>query len=478
MLALISSADAAREILARRAARSDFLAFTQYTHPQYRAAPHHRLIASKLEAVERGDVTRLAIFMPPRHGKSELASRRFPAWFLGRNPSLDVISASYNSDLASDFGRDVRDIARDPLFRNVFSQFSLRADSQAADRWKTNDGGAYRSAGVGTAMTGRGADLLIIDDPLKDRQSADSELTRRRIWEWYTSTAYTRLMPGGRIVVIQTRWHDDDLAGRLLEGDEGWDVLELPAIGPDGAALWSDQYDISALTNIRNTIGPRDWSALYQQKPQADEGEFFKREWFKRWSVLPDVRKYLTADFAVTADAGDYTVIRCWGVSSSGDVYLIDGYRGQSTSDVWIERLCDLVIKHRPLCFFGEGGVIQKAIEPMLIRRMRERKAFCRLEWMPSINDKPTRARGFQARASMGKVLISSMPEYDAVIDEFTRFPAGKHDDDVDCGSLLGRALDMVHPALGAGEQEKTRTKPDYGYTSARSSKVESWTTM
>jgi len=255
-----------QEKRARLAATETLAAFTEYTFPQYRTAEHHRLICEKLEAVERGEIDRLMIFMPPRHGKSELASKRFPAWYLGRNPDKQVITASYNSDLAGDFGRQVRNIVREQRFRNVFPSVTLAEDSQAANRWNTSAGGSYVAAGVGTAVTGRGAHLLLIDDPVKDREEAESETRRETVYNWYSSTAYTRLMPGGAVILIQTRWHEDDLAGRLLEaeakGGDKWDKLILPAILSNGQALWPEWYPIDALNRTKAAIGPRDWSAL------------------------------------------------------------------------------------------------------------------------------------------------------------------------------------------------------------------------
>lgn len=390
------------------------------------------------------------VFMPPRHGKSEKASKRFPAWYLGRNPKHQIIAASYNSDLATDFGREVKGIISSPEYGDIFQGVSLRADSRASDRMNTEQGGAYFAVGVGTATTGRGAHLGLIDDPLKDREEADSQTQRDKVWSWYRSTFYTRLMPGGAIVLIQTRWHEDDLAGRLLEQDgrveDGgqWTVLELPAIDAMGEALWPEWYPVETLRRIEGTVGPREWSALFQQKPQPDEGTYFQRDWFKEWDNLPPLNLYGTSDYAVTDGGGDYTVHRVWGVDQDGIIYRVDGWRGQSTSDVWIDRKIDLIEKHKPLAWFGEAGVIQKAIEPMLRRRMVERKVFCRLEWLSSISDKPTRARGFQARAAMGKVRF----EPGADISEYLMFPAGKYDDDVDTASLIGRALDDMHPAI------------------------------
>jgi len=421
------------------------LAFTEFTNPLYERAQHHARIADKLEAVERGEIDRLMIFMPPRHGKSELASKRFPAWCLGRRPTRQIIAASYNSDLANDFGRNVRNLVAEPEFGQVFPGVTLAPDSQAAMRMNTSHGGAYVAAGVGTAVTGRGAHIALIDDPFKDREEADSERRRELVWDWYRSTLYTRLMPGGAIVLIQTRWHEDDLAGRLLEQEpDQWEVLELPAIDNEGKALWPEWYDETALARIKATIGPREWSALYQQQPQPDEGTFFQRAWFDEREPPAALRYYGSSDYAVTDGGGDYTVHRVWGIDGQGDVYRVDGWRGQTASDEWIERKLDLVAKYKPLCWFGEGGVIQKAIEPMLKRRMRERSVYCRLEWLPSVADKPTRARSFQAMAATGRVHF----EPGADLSEFLVFPAGKHDDDVDTASLIGRAIDQAHPAI------------------------------
>lgn len=453
--------------------RRSLLRFTEYTNPAYVSARHHQLIAEKLEAVERGETDRLMIFMPPRHGKSELASKRFPAWCLGRDPHRQIIAASYNSDLANDFGRSVRNIVAEPEFRDVFPDVGLASDSQAANRMNTNHGGAYVAAGVGTAVTGRGAHIALIDDPFKDREEADSERRRDLVWDWYRSTLFTRLMPGGAIVLIQTRWHEDDLAGRLLEteGDQ-WEILDLPAINKDGEALWPEWYPLDALNRIKDTVGPREWSALYQQQPQPDEGTYFQRDWLKEWEELPTLRYYGTSDYAVTEDGGDYTVHRVWGVDASGAIYRVDGWRGQSAPDVWIEEKLNLIDKYRPLAWFGEAGVIKKAVDPMLTRRMRERKIFCRMEWLPSISDKASRARAFQARAAMGKVFF----EPGADISEHLAFPAGKHDDDVDCSSLMGMALDQAHPAIVKRSVE--RPSEDMYASLRRRKGVGSWKTM
>lgn len=448
----LSRQEAAAELLQRRQARSGLLAFTQYTNPAYVPAAHHRLIAEKLEAVARGEILRLIICMPPRHGKSELASRRFPAWYLGNYPLNPIIAASYNSELAGDFGREVRNIVASPEYRALFD-VKLAQDSQAANRWHTDKGGAYVAAGVGTAITGRGAKILLIDDPFKDREEADSEIRRQRVKDWYTSTAYTRLMPGGAVIVIQTRWHDDDLAGWLLSeaerGGDQWDVLSLPAIAHDNAPLWPEWYPLERLEQIRAVLPARDWNALYQQNPIPDDGDYFKADWFADYETPPkQLNIYGASDYAVTDGGGDFTEHGVFGVDANGNLYVLDWWFGQTSSDVWIEKKCDLIIRHNPACWFGEAGPIRRAVEPFLLNRMTERNAFCRIEWLPSIADKEARARGFQGMASMGKVFLpKNAPWKGHVLNQLMRFPAGKHDDAVDVCSLVGRGMQHIRPS-------------------------------
>ena len=445
----ILQADAAQELLARRNARKSLIEFVRYTNPNYQAAQHHLQIAEALEAVERGDIKRLMICMPPRHGKSELASRRFPAWYLGRNDNKQIIAASYNSDLANDFGREVRNIVATPEYHHLF-QVNLSSDSKAADRWHTDKGGMYVAAGVGTAITGRGADVLLIDDPFKDREEADSELRRKRVWDWYTSTAYTRLMPNGAIVVINTRWHDDDLSGRLLaeqdNGGDQWHVLSLKAINDKDEALWPEWYDLERLRDIQSVLPARDWNSLYQQNPIPDEGEFFKGSWFGEYEELPEnITKYGASDYAVTDGDGDFTEHGTIAVDALGNIYFTDWWRKQASADVWIESQCDLIHRHEPMCWFGESGPIRRSVEPFLLKRMEARKTYCRIEWLPSVADKPTRARPFQALASMGKVFLPKNAPWKAeLLSQLMRFPAAKYDDGVDVCSLFGRGLQYI----------------------------------
>ncbi len=439
--------DAARQELARR----HLLDFTQYTMPGYEPATHHRRIAAALEQVERGDIDRLMIFMPPRHGKSELASVRFPAWYLGRNPTHQIITASYAHKLAAKFGRQVRNIIASREYQECFPGMTLAEDSQAKDLFNTGHGGVYMATGVDGSVTGSGGHIVSIDDPVKGRKEADSETMQETAWDWYRGDLYTRLMPNAKIVCTQTRWNEADLAGRILDSegrveDGGqWHVLDLPAIDERGEALWPEWFDVEALTRIKHAIGPREFSALYQQRPQPDEGSFFQRDWLPSWVMKPNsLNIYASSDYAVTEDGGDWTVFAIWGVDKAGNLYRLAQWKGQTTPDKWIEQQCDMIRAWKPLAWFGESGVIQKAIEPMLRRRMIETRSMCRLEWVPSISDKPTRARAFQARAAMGKVFF----EPGADVSEFLKFPAGRHDDEVDVASMMGRVLDELHPAV------------------------------
>lgn len=388
--------------------------------------------------------------MPPRHGKSELASKRFPAWYLGRNPDKQIITASYNSDLAGDFGREVRNIIRSDEYQNLFD-VSLAEDSKAKDKWHTQQNGVYVSAGVGGGITGKGAHIALIDDPLKDRKEADSETIREDVWNWYTSTLRTRLMPGGAIVLIQTRWHDADLAGRLLakqDSGEKWEVLELKALC-DGKALWPEWYPVGELTTIKDTIGPRDWNSLYQQNPVPDDGMYFKRKWFnRRYDRLPDkLNIYMTHDDAVTEDEGDWTEIGVFGVDQFEDIYILGWWSGQTTQDIWVEKICDLILKHKPFVAVGEAGVIRRSSEPYLKKRMHQRRSYTMLQWLPCIGDKPARARAFQALCSLEKVLLPSdkAKEYgewvEDLLKELLRFPAGVLDNKVDACGLMGRSI-------------------------------------
>lgn len=466
---------------------SRLIAYAAYQWPGYRDAPHHRLIARKLEAVERGDITRLMITMPPRHGKSMLASEFFPAWYLGRNPDHYVVSAAYAQELADDFGRKVKNQIEDRAYTGIFPGVTLAGDSRAAKRFHIQDwqggyehtlkqSGAFYAVGVGGPLTGRGAHLLLIDDPVKNREEAESELIRKKTKDWYTSTAYTRLMPGGRIVIIQTRWHEDDLSGWLLaeHKHEGWEVLDLPAIDEQGKALWPEQYDIATLERIKLAIGARDWSALYQQKPTPEEGNYFKADWFKPVAKLPDpktLRVYGGSDYAVTKDGGDYTVHVVVGVDPEDRIYILDLWRQQASAEKWVDAFCDLVIDHKPMGWAEETGQINAGVGPFLTKEQRKRKAYVAREQFPTRGDKAVRAQSIRGRAALAGIYYQAdAPWWPELRSELLSFPAGKHDDQVDALGLVGQLLDRMLAGTAAPKPEQNLPKSGYKAIGARSS--------
>jgi predicted phage terminase large subunit-like protein len=473
----ISPSEAATELLKRRAARRSLTSFIEYLDLGYVPATHHRLLIEHLEAVERGEISRLMIWMPPGSAKSTYVSVLFPPWFMGRHPEEPLVGVSNTTDLAERFSRRVSNIAASPAYRNVFG-FGISEDSRSAGSWSNERGGEYLAAGIGATITGRRAGLGLIDDPIKSRQEADSELTQGRHWEWYVNDFLPRLTPRAPQVIVQTRWAEADLSGRILEREANrWTVLKLPmlSVGDDplgrepGERLWPEWFTDDMVKTAQQDV--RAWNALYQQDPAPDDGDYFKREWFNEYTVAPDgMHIYGASDYAVTEGDGDFTEHGVFGLDFNGDLYLLDWWRAQSASNVWIETQCDLIAKWRPLIWFGESGPIRKAVEPFLKRRMIERTALCRLEWLPSLADKVVRARSFQARAAMGNVYIPShAPWLPNLVSQLMRFPAGKYDDAVDVCSLIGRGLEHAKPPQIAKPKPVTPQPPLFSRNSSES---------
>jgi predicted phage terminase large subunit-like protein len=446
--------DAAVELLARKNAQTSLVAYIGYCEVGFVPALHHRLLIAHLEAVERGECRRLMLCLPPGSGKSSYTSCVFPAWYLGRHPESSVIAASHTQELADRFGRRVRNFYSSAAHRNVFA-VGIAADSMAAARWETGRGGEYFAAGVGGSITGRRADLGIIDDPVRGREDADSERSRETTWQWYVNDFLPRLKPGASQVVVGTRWHEDDFLGRLLERErDDWRVLELPmeALPNDplcrevGERLWPEWFTPEMVEQAKRD--PRAWNALYQQQPASETGDYFKSKWFGTYQELPtEAAKYGASDYGVSEGKGDFTEHGIFAVDAQSNLYILDWWRGQTSADRWVESQCDLIIKHAPVCWFGESGVIRRAVEPYLLRRMNERRAFARLEWLPSMAEKTARCRPFQALASMGKVFLPERSVWKAdLLGQLLRFPAGKYDDGVDVCSLIGRGIEMMPP--------------------------------
>ena len=274
-----------------------FPAYVSLKYPEYRWAPHNRAIAKALMKVERGDINRLMIFMPPRHGKTMQVSEYFPAWYLGRNPADQIIACTYSKERAGDTGRKVRNQFLDPIYHKVFPHSGLSTDAKAVHSMATEVGGLFYSVGTGGAVTGRGANLFLIDDPVKSREDAESATSRQKLNDWFQGVAYTRLMPKNAIILVMTRWHFSDLAGFLLDelGHEKWAMLKLPAMCDSaddllgrqpGEALWKSDFPVKTLEHIRETIGTREWNAQYQQTPLPAEGGMVDLNWFKKYDYV------------------------------------------------------------------------------------------------------------------------------------------------------------------------------------------------
>ena len=436
----------------RRQAKTSLISFTEFTFPRYAAAPLHHEIARQLERIERGEIDRLMLLVPPRHGKSELASLRFPAWFLGRHPEKKFISASASVALAEDFGRQTRNLMASQEYVDVFDT-RLAEDQTARGSWGTQEGGSYFATGVGGAIMGRGAHVFLIDDPFGSMADARSEIERKRVHEWFTGTAYNRLEKDGAIVLINHRMHQDDLSGRLLAqqaaGGDQWEVVELKAVSPDGEALWPEKFDEAALARIKRNITPQDWAALYQQEPTQEIGTLFRDEWIKPYlgEVPKFMSKYGASDFAVTSDGGDYTVHVIVGIDPKGRMFLLDLWRKQTSPDEWVEAYCDLVLKWRPSFWALEHGQITAGVGPFLDRRAIERKAWIQKELFPTRGDKATRAASIRGRmALIGLYCPADAVWLSDLRAELLAFPSGRHDDQVDSLGLVGQLMDRFAP--------------------------------
>lgn len=467
-----------------QAGRFSLIDFSILTNPKYKPNFHHELIAKELEKAENNTAAwKILILMcPPRSGKSEEATINFPAWFLGRNPDKEVITASYSAELALDFGGKTREIIGSEEYHYIFGEVSLKSDEQSKAKWKTNKGGSYTSVGIGGPVTGRGADILIIDDPIKNSEEAESQLIRDKHWQWFITTAYTRLQPNGRVVLILTRWHLDDLAGRIMANKEfasRLKVISFPAIAEEddqyrkkGEALWPQRYDLAELESIKRGIGTYAFGSLYQQSPIISENQEFKKEWIKHRSRQEieklDTRKYLTIDTAISKrDEADSTGItrnyvdreNKWNISTLtlkiSPKELIDLmftlYREDHYEKIGIEK-----------------GIYSMAIKPFLDDEMRKRNVFLPMvELLHQQTHKETRIRGLIPRYESGSI-FHLQGECEELEDEMLMFPKGVHDDTLDS---LAYQLQIAETPVGIleeqtiyeAQQERKASSEDYG---------------
>lgn len=468
--------EAAFELLLRRAARKNFIDFVTYTKPDYLVADFHIQICNALDAVLKGEIKKLAIEAPPRHGKSELVSRRFPAYCLGHHPYWQLMSTSYNTRLAAAFGRFNRNLVTGQQYQLLFENTRIAADSRANDLWHTTEGGVYLATGVDAGQTGWGANIYIFDDLLRGVRDADSESTKKAIWDWYLGEALTRAMPDFAQVMMATRWATDDPTGRAL-ADGGWVRLTYPAIYNEDTdeerALHPARYPLERLREIKATMTSggrlRLWKALYQQEPTVESGDYIKREWFThRYSAVPaPLNIYIASDYAVTepeeGEDPDWTEHGVFGITIHGELVVLDWWSGRTTSDVWVEALIGLIRKWNPICVYGEAGPIRRAVEPWMMRRFREEHVNVWVEWLASTRDKATRGRPFQAMAARKKIMFGRQTFAEEVIDQCVLFPGARYKDKFDTMSLMCQAIHISHPAIADPENISLDQMSDYG---------------
>lgn len=436
------------------------------------------------------------IMAPPGTVKSTSAAVVGASWAMGKWPGFQLIETSYASSIIAKHSRRVRQIARDPLYTALWpDRPRLLDDQRAIDDWSMSNGSGMMAAGILAGITGNRADGFIIDDPLANREQADSATIREKIYQEYTDTVLTRAKPKMWVILIMTRWHEDDLAGSILpetwEGESGrihcrdgqyWDVLSLQAecereddpLGRKvGEFIWPEWFPREHWSSWRdNPRAARTWAALFQQRPAPQAGIQFKREMF-RW-YDPDLPRdaegglpaklnyYGASDFAtLDSDKADFTSHGVAGMDSKDNLYFTDWWTGQKETDVGIDRWLDLVALRKPMRWWDEGGVIDKAIGPAKRKRMRERRTYVSLESLPSIMDKSVKLQSFHARCSAGTVWFPlKRPWAERVVDQLIKFPAGKHDDDADVCGLIGRGIDQMNPASLPREEHRDILTP------------------
>ena len=455
----------------KEAAREGFMPFIKKVWPAFIEGRHHKIMAEAFERVANGNLKRLIINMPPRHTKSEFASYLLPAWFLGQYPEKKIIQTAHTAELSVGFGRKVRNLVDSEDYKEIFPELGLRADSKAAGRWSTSKGGEYFAIGVGGAVTGKGADLLIIDDPHSEQegQSADPAVFDK-VYDWYTSGPRQRLQPGGSIIIVMTRWHKRDLTGKIIktsvqrEGMDEWELIEFPAIMPSGNALWPEFWSLTELEALRSELPAPKWQAQYQQDPSSEESALVKREWWQKWEdERPPQCEFIIQSWDTAflkTQRADYSACTTWGVFYHPDeqgvtqpnIILLDAFK---------DRLEFPELKKCAFEFYNEFEpdaciVEAKAAGTPLIFELRA-MGIPVSEYTPSRgNDKISRVNAVSDLFASGIVWCPETRFAEEVIEEFASFPAGEHDDLVDSSTqALLRFRQGGFLRLGSDEDEE-----------------------
>lgn len=450
----------------------------------FEPALHHRLIIRELEALERGEFDRLAIAAPPGAAKTTYVSHLFPAWYLARHPDHLVLSGSHTQEFAErKIGRKVRNLVE----RNG-PTLGIQIDpgSTSMADWALVGGGGYRAVGVGVAVAGERADLGLVEDPFARWEDAQRPIVLEEAWDWYKGDFAPRLKPQSKRVIIQTRFNELDLLGRVIERDTSlglpWRYVRLPMIAESGdplersvgERLWPEWFTENQITEARSDA--RKWNALYQQNPTPESGDYFQAEWLRPYDKAPDrntLQIYGASDYAVTSDGGDYTAHVVVGVDPEGKMWLLDVWRKQTASDKWVESWCDLVKEWKPLGWAEETGQIKSGVGPFRDQEARKRKAYCTTTAFPTRADKAVRAQSIRGRMSLDGLYVPTKAEwYPDFRAELVTFPAGKHDDQVDALGLLGQLLDVMVAGrvIKIPEKELDTEYREVNYSPARDS--------
>jgi predicted phage terminase large subunit-like protein len=475
-------------------ARDRFMPFIKFTSPdpedpndckksKYENARHHDALARALEEVEKGSIPFLIVCTPPRHGKSEQVSRRFPAWYIGRHPAHNVIVSTYSDTFAEDFGAEVRSIMNAPAYKQVFPNVKLQRGGTAKDRLQTTEGGLLFFVGRGGGLTGRGGHVLICDDLIKDDREASSPAIRDQAWNWFVKVAMSRRMGLKLVIMTFTRWHADDPIGRLTDPENSHynaklaakiKIINLPAIAEDddplgrkpGELLWPERFDAEFIEE-QHALDPVGFSALYQQRPSAADGDLFKREnahYYKPDELPAELRIYSASDHAVgTKQRNDPTCLLTVGIDRQSNIYMLDCYWQRQKTDIVTEQMIDMAELRKPLLWWAEKGHISMSIGPFLRKRMNERQVYINLREIVPAGDKPTRAQSFAGRYAMGKVFFPKNANWtERAINELLAFPTGLHDDFVDTCSLIGLGLQSQFKP-GRPASERAKKEPAFG---------------
>ncbi len=460
---------------ARDACHDSFMEYIRYIWPSFIEGEHHRLIADKLTRVAKGELKRLIVNMPPRHTKSEFASIYFPSWMMGLKPDLKIMQTTHTADLSINFGRKVRNLMDTDEYKNIFPEASLAADSKSAGKWQTGGGGEYFAAGVGGAIAGRGADLLIIDDPHSEQDAMSLPLLDS-CYEWYTSGPRQRLQPGGTIVIVMTRWSTADLTGRLLSRQtennaDQWEVVELPAVFEDsGNVLWPEFWKREELDAVKASIPVSKWNAQYQQNPTSEEGAIIKREWWNLWEKDdPPPCSYIIQSYDTAfskKETADYSAITTWGVFSPSDgageaIILLDAQKGR-----WDFPELKAVAQEQYNEFEPDMVLIEAQASGTPLTHELRAMGIPVVNYRPSRgNDKMTRVHAVSPVFEAGMVWAPNYVFAEEVIEECAAFPFAPNDDYVDTTTqaiLRFRQGNFINLYSDEEEEEVYRAKRAY----------------